>query len=131
MGEHVNAKWNTFLGYLVSDCLNYLKFQFDRDNFYQMKETSTSTVLVLVHYTPFSILLLHFLKFPDHFLGGNYFKSLIVVRFSTKSCQCPSFLKLVKFLYTFRYLYKNENCCLIYSFGVIMLFVGVVKLFNI
>ena len=35
MGEHVNAKWNIFLGYLVGDCLNHLKFQFDCDDLYQ------------------------------------------------------------------------------------------------
>ena len=38
MGEHVNAKWNTILRLSRCHNLNYLKFQFDCDNFYQIKK---------------------------------------------------------------------------------------------
>ena len=44
MGEHVNAKWNTFLRLSRCDCLNYLKFQFDRDNFYQLKRVDRNHI---------------------------------------------------------------------------------------
>ena len=62
MGEHVNAKWNTFLGYLVAIVLTILKFQFDRDNFYQIKKPTLQRCWFWFITLPFSILLLHFLK---------------------------------------------------------------------